>query len=70
MTVSLTQHSTAFYENQLALEQDLQETRSQIIDFPKVDRAPFSLAQSFQNSPRRTHLAKAGGETLPKSESN
>jgi SulP family sulfate permease len=39
-----------------------------MIDFPKVAKPPFSLAESFQNSPRRTHLARAGGDTLPQSE--
>lgn len=41
---------------------------AQRIDFPKVAKPPFSLAESFQNSPRRSHLAKAGGDTLPTSE--
>ncbi|ORX36862.1 sulfate transporter family-domain-containing protein [Kockovaella imperatae] len=61
---------TAYYENQLALEQqqalEQQEARSRTIDFPKVSRAPFTLAESFQNSPRRSHLARAGTDTLPK----
>jgi len=38
------------------------------IDFPKVAKPPFSLAESFQNSPRRSHLAKAGDDTLPNGE--
>lgn len=52
---------TAFYDNQKAEEAAMVKT----IDFPKVARPPFSLGESFQNSPRRTHLAKAGGDTLP-----
>jgi hypothetical protein len=51
---------TAFYENQRA-----QETAAKNIDFPKVSKPPFTLSESFANSPRRTHLAKAGGDTLP-----
>lgn len=51
---------TAFYENQRA-----QETAAKTIDFPKVAKPPFTLSESFANSPRRTHLAKAGGDTLP-----
>ncbi|KAK4687198.1 sulfate permease, SulP family, partial [Tremellales sp. Uapishka_1] len=52
---------TAFYENQK------RETDSgpKQIDFPKISKPPFSLAESFQNSPRRSHLAKAGDDTLP-----
>jgi SulP family sulfate permease len=38
------------------------------IDFPKVDKPPFSLAESYQNSPRRSHLARAGDDTLPRCE--
>lgn len=52
---------TAFYDNQKAEEAASVKT----IDFPKVAKPPFSLAESFQNSPRRSHLAKAGGDTLP-----
>ncbi|WWC70385.1 uncharacterized protein I206_104335 [Kwoniella pini CBS 10737] len=55
---------TAFYENQLLLDQ---QATAQVIDFPKISKPPFSLAESFQNSPRRSHLVKAGGDTLPKS---
>ena len=55
--------STAFYENQKA-----QEAAPHKIDFPKINKVPFSLAESFQNSPRRSHLAKAGGDHLPMSE--
>lgn len=55
---------TAFYENQKANE--VESARQ--IDFPKIARPPFSLAESFENSPRRSHLAKAGGDTLPRSE--
>lgn len=36
------------------------------IDYPKVERPPFSLAESFTNSPRRSHLAKAGVSKLPR----
>ncbi|WWC61703.1 uncharacterized protein I303_104288 [Kwoniella dejecticola CBS 10117] len=55
---------TAFYENQRLLDQ---EATAQVIDFPKIAKPPFSLAESFQNSPRRSHLVKAGGDTLPRS---
>jgi SulP family sulfate permease len=54
--------STAFYENQQKAESNEAARR---IEFPKVAKPPFSLAESFQNSPRRTHLAKAGDENLP-----
>jgi SulP family sulfate permease len=53
--------STAFYENQQFVESPAVKT----IDFPKVAKPPFTLAESFANSPRRSHLAKAGGDTLP-----
>ncbi|KAK8864231.1 hypothetical protein IAR55_001477 [Kwoniella newhampshirensis] len=55
---------TAFYENQQALEN---ESTAKVIDFPKISKPPFSLVESFQNSPRRSHLVKAGGDTLPAS---
>jgi len=58
----VTDGRTAFYENQRAKEEAVV---AKTIDFPKIARPPFSLAESFQNSPRRTHLAKAGGDTLP-----
>ena len=53
---------TAFYANQKSEEEAPHE-----IDFPKISKPPFSLAESFENSPRRTHLARAGGDTLPRS---
>ncbi|WWD17472.1 hypothetical protein CI109_101913 [Kwoniella shandongensis] len=53
---------TAFYENQQYIEN---EAAAKVIDFPKISKPPFSLAESFQNSPRRSHLVKAGGDTLP-----
>ncbi|WVW83707.1 hypothetical protein I302_105728 [Kwoniella bestiolae CBS 10118] len=56
---------TAFYENQRMIDQEAPTT--QVIDFPKIAKPPFSLAESFQNSPRRSHLVKAGGDTLPRS---
>ena len=55
---------TAFFENQRMQEEPSGSPKR--IDFPKVSEPPFSLAESFQNSPRRTHLAKVGGDTLPK----
>ncbi|WVQ99241.1 hypothetical protein IAU59_006373 [Kwoniella sp. CBS 9459] len=54
---------TAFYENQCRVEE---VAPAKVIDFPKVAKPPFSLAESFQNSPRRSHLVKAGGDTLPR----
>ncbi|OCF36928.1 vacuolar protein [Kwoniella heveanensis BCC8398] len=54
---------TAFYENQRRVEEP---APAKVIDFPKVAKPPFSLAESFQNSPRRSHLVKAGGDTLPR----
>ena len=54
---------TAFYENQ---QEDREAEAAKIIDFPKVDKPPFTLNESFANSPRRSHLAKAGGDTLPR----
>ncbi|KLT44231.1 hypothetical protein CC85DRAFT_283747 [Cutaneotrichosporon oleaginosum] len=54
---------TAFYENQVKVKGDTPAPRS--IDLPKVQRMPFTLAESFQNSPRRTLLARAGDDTLP-----
>lgn len=54
---------TAFYENQQADSSD--DVAAKQIDFPKVAKPPFTLAESFANSPRRSHLAKAGGDTLP-----
>ncbi|OCF60397.1 vacuolar protein [Kwoniella mangroviensis CBS 10435] len=56
---------TAFYENQRLIDQEA--STAQVIDFPKIAKPPFSLAESFQNSPRRSHLVKAGGDTLPRS---
>lgn len=58
---------TAFYENQQR-EVESEEAavkQAKTIDFPKVAKPPFTLAESFANSPRRSHLAKAGGDTLP-----
>ncbi|GMK57284.1 hypothetical protein CspeluHIS016_0401180 [Cutaneotrichosporon spelunceum] len=52
---------TAFYENQVKAKGD---TPARTIDLPKVQRMPFTLAESFSNSPRRTHLARAGDATL------
>ncbi|BEJ14864.1 hypothetical protein CspHIS471_0406310 [Cutaneotrichosporon sp. HIS471] len=54
---------TAFYENQIKAKGDTPAPRT--IDLPKVQRMPFTLAESFSNSPRRTHLARAGDATLP-----
>lgn len=56
---------TAFYENQKRLE----TANAKVIDFPKVAKPPFSLAESFSGSPRRSHLARAGDDTLPYRES-
>lgn len=57
---------TAFYENQ---QEDREAEAAKTIDFPKIDKPPFTLTESFANSPRRSHLAKAGGDTLPRGES-
>jgi SulP family sulfate permease len=54
---------TAFYKNQKTYEVE----SAKRIDLPKIAPPPFSLAESFENSPRRSHLAKAGGDTLPRS---
>ena len=61
-SVLIDANRTAFYESRMTIIQS--PASSMIIDFPKVAKTPFSLAESFQNSPRRTHLAKAGGDTL------
>jgi len=53
---------TAFYENQVVPVHTDVAPRS--IDLPKINRMPFSLAESFQNSPRRSHLARAGNDNL------
>lgn len=53
---------TAFYDNQIHRKTD-GPVRS--IDLPKIARMPFTLAESFQNSPRRNMLARAGDDTLP-----
>jgi len=53
--------STAFYDNHRA---DAAKEAAKGVDFPKVAKPPFSLAESFQNSPSRSHLAKAGDDTL------
>jgi SulP family sulfate permease len=60
---------TAFYEQQMAASDKDAEVESEgaavkKIDFPKVKRTPFTLAASYANSPRRAHLAQAGGDTL------
>ncbi|ODN79912.1 hypothetical protein L202_03801 [Cryptococcus amylolentus CBS 6039] len=55
---------TAYFENQRLIEC---EASTRVIDFPTVAKPPFSLAESFQNSPRRSHLVKAGGDVLPQS---
>ena len=59
---------TAFYEQQMASDKgseiELEVPTIKQIDFPKVKRQPFSLAASYANSPRRAHLARAGGDTL------
>ena len=52
---------TAFYANQ---KEEVSDS-GRAIDYPKVAKPPFSLAESFQNSPRRSHLAKAGDDHLP-----
>jgi hypothetical protein len=52
---------TAFYENQ-----KVHDSTPRKIDYPTIARPPFSLGESFANSPRRTHLAKAGVNTLHK----
>jgi len=57
---------TAFYENQQNQQtQTVESPAVKTIDFPKVAKPPFTLAESFANSPRRSNLAKAGGDTLP-----
>lgn len=60
---------TAFYENQMTKVKDDEACRPRSIDLPKVQRMPFTLAESFQNSPRRTLLARAGDDTLPSGKS-
>ncbi|ADV20089.1 vacuolar protein [Cryptococcus gattii E566] len=52
---------TAFLENQQIMDN---ATNAKVMDFPKIAKPPFSLSESFQNSPRRSHLVKAGGDTL------
>nr|ODN97800.1 vacuolar protein [Cryptococcus depauperatus CBS 7855] len=51
---------TAFFEIQECMQR--QTTK---IDYPKVDKPPFSLTEGFQNSPRRCHLVRAGGDAMP-----
>jgi hypothetical protein len=34
-------------------------------DFPTVSKPPFALSDSYSHSPRRSHLAEAGGSTRP-----
>lgn len=64
-------YRTAFYENQQTQQQQTIESPAvKTIDFPKVAKPPFTLAESFANSPRRSHLAKAGGDILPNGSSN
>jgi SulP family sulfate permease len=53
----------AFYENQKNLRVKTDDP-PRSIDLPKINRMPFSLAESFQNSPRRSHLARAGDDNL------
>ncbi|KAL1405410.1 hypothetical protein Q8F55_009041 [Vanrija albida] len=55
---------TAFYDSQTRYKASEAE-QPRTIDLPKINRMPFSLAESFQNSPRRSHLARAGDDTLP-----
>lgn len=55
---------TAFYDNKARQRPSLQPTEARGIDLPKMAKMPFSLAESFQNSPRRTMLARAGDENL------
>jgi len=62
--ILVTDDRTAFYENQQN-QQTIESPAVKTIDFPKVAKPPFTLAESFANSPRRSHLAKAGGDTLP-----
>ncbi|EIW70854.1 hypothetical protein TREMEDRAFT_71395 [Tremella mesenterica DSM 1558] len=50
---------TAFYANQKS------EESGGPMDFPAVAKPPFALTASFQNSPRRSHLAQAGDDYLP-----
>ncbi len=33
-------------------------------DFPRISKPPFVLSDSYENSPRRSHLAQAGGSAL------
>lgn len=61
------QFRTAFYDNQRSDESN-EAKPVKVLDFPKVAKPPFSLAESFAQSPRRAHLAKAGGDTLPQRE--
>jgi SulP family sulfate permease len=68
-TSGVDDYRTAFYEQQLAASDkdiDVESEGAAVkqIDFPKVKRTPFSLATSYANSPRRAHLAQAGGDTL------
>lgn len=56
---------TAFYEAQRKSE-EAESQQVTGIDFPKVENAPFTLASSSEDSPRRNHLARAGGDTLPR----
>ena len=55
------QGSTAFYENQLAVVTNISANG---FGFQQIDTTPFSPDESYQNSPRQTHLAKAGDDTL------
>lgn len=55
---------TVFYDNKARQRPSLQATEARGIDLPKMAKVPFSLAESFQNSPRRTLLARAGDENL------
>ncbi|OWZ68877.1 vacuolar protein [Cryptococcus neoformans Bt85] len=52
---------TAFLENQQLMDCEI---TTEVMDFPKIAKPPFSLSESFQNSPRRSHLIKAAGDTL------
>jgi hypothetical protein len=36
-----------------------------LADFPTVSKPPFALSDSYSHSPRRSHLAEAGGSTRP-----
>lgn len=55
---------TAFYDNKARQRPSLPPAEARGIDLPKMAKVPFSLAESFQNSPRRTLLARAGDENL------